>query len=109
MTGTDWTAAVQPSRGGLAIDVEVAPGAAEDRFPAGYNPWRKRLLARVHAPAADGRANDALRELVGAFLGVPAGRVEILNGHTSRLKRLWVSTSDAEADLRRIQEALDGF
>lgn len=45
----------------------------------------------VSAAPEDGAANELLRRFVAAEFGVPAGNVEILSGHTSRLKRLRVT------------------
>lgn len=85
-----WRNAVQPSREGAALDVEVVPGARESRFPAGYNPWRKRIEAKVRAPPEDGQANAELVALVAEALGVPAATVRVAAGHTSRRKTLMV-------------------
>ena len=41
---------------------------------------------RTRAPAEGGRANARVVELLAAELGVPAGRVRIVTGHTQPLK-----------------------
>ena len=46
------------------------------------------LRVRVQAPPADGRANDAVRELLAGAVGVPARDVELLAGHKGRHKRV---------------------
>jgi len=59
-----------------------------------------RIVVRVTAPPVDGRANHALCALVADRAGVPAGRVSVARGHSSRDKTVRVEGVDAEA-LRR--------
>lgn len=97
---------IREAPGGVVLDVEVVPSAREDRFPAGGNPWRGTLRARVRAPPEEGQANEALRGLVAGFFGVPASRVRLLRGGRSRRKTLrveGVSLDAATARLRREQ------
>lgn len=99
-----WTVAVRDVAGGAALDVEVVPSAKESRFPTGFNPWRKRLTARVAAPPEDGRANEELARLVAAVLGVPAAAVSVVAGATQRQKTLAVAGLRAPA----VVAALEG-
>jgi uncharacterized protein (TIGR00251 family) len=46
------------------------------------------LKARVRAAPHEGAANDALCRLLAKAMGVPPGRVEIVGGATSRIKRV---------------------
>lgn len=50
-----------------------------------------RLCAKVRAKPEDGKANEAVRELLARALGVAASRVELLRGATSREKQFRVS------------------
>ena len=43
---------------------------------------------KVTAPPVDGEANAALIRLLSKKLGIPKKAIEILSGHTSRLKTL---------------------
>ncbi len=45
-----------------------------------------RLTARVNAPPVDGRANDAVRRMLSAALGVPPTRLTLIRGETARDK-----------------------
>ena len=47
---------------------------------------RSVLKARVRAVPEDGKANDAVRDLLAAALGLAPSRVEMLRGATSREK-----------------------
>ena len=61
------------------------------------------VQARVTAPPADGRANEALRRLLAKALGVPRSRVSIVRGHGAREKVVRVDgleVDDAHERLR---------
>lgn len=45
-----------------------------------------RLVARVNAPPVDGRANEAVRRMLAAALGVAPSRLTLLRGETARDK-----------------------
>ena len=49
------------------------------------------LKARVRAVPSEGEANAALCRLIAKALGVPPGKVAIVGGATSRLKRVKVT------------------
>ena len=44
------------------------------------------LKAKIHAPALDGRANEALLEFLAEKLGVPRRAITLVRGDTSRHK-----------------------
>jgi len=60
------------------------------------------LLARVRAPPENGRANEALCELIAARLDAPASRVRLAGGGKSRLKQVAVS-GDPDALIARLR------
>jgi uncharacterized protein len=62
------------------------------------------LRVRVTAPPVDGKANDAVRRLIAKRLGVPASRVSIVRGESSRDKLVEVEGID-DAALRRALHA----
>lgn len=65
------------------LTLRVSPGAPRSRVVGRYGTGWK---VRVAAPATDGRANDALIKLLASTFDVPAARVQIVSGHTSRDK-----------------------
>jgi uncharacterized protein (TIGR00251 family) len=69
------------------IEVRVIPRARRDEI-AGERGGR--LLIRLTAPPVDGAANAALCRLVARVAGVPARRVSIVRGKTSRDKSVRV-------------------
>jgi uncharacterized protein (TIGR00251 family) len=60
------------------------------------------LKVKIHAPALDGRANDALREFLADQLGVPRRNVTLLRGDKSRQKVVRVDGLDLAAAKRRL-------
>ena len=101
-----WTDAVRAVPGGVALLVEASPGARDERFPAGFNPWRGRLGVRVRAPAQDGRANEAIVRLVAAFFGVPASAVHLDLGHLDSRKQLTIAGMSVETASSLLSKAL---
>ncbi|MDP3070632.1 MAG: DUF167 domain-containing protein [Opitutaceae bacterium] len=49
------------------------------------------LKIKVHAPALEGRANDALCEFIAATLGLPRRAVTVAHGDKSRQKLLRIA------------------
>ena len=83
------------------LEIAVKPGAKREEISlddAG------RIVARVRAPAREGKANDALVALIADRLGVPRGAIRILTP-TRRLKIIEVP---AAADLGRLKGEIRG-
>jgi uncharacterized protein (TIGR00251 family) len=73
------------------IAVRVQPGARRDEF---VDIRDGVLVARVKAPALEGRANRALCKLIAARVGVRASRVKVVRGERSREKLVRVEGVD---------------
>ena len=80
------------------IAVRVIPRARRDEI-AGERDGR--VLIRLTAPPVEGAANAALCRLVARCAGVPARRVSVVRGHTSRDKVVRVE-GIAEGQLRAL-------
>jgi uncharacterized protein (TIGR00251 family) len=78
------------------IEVRVIPRARRDEIGVARG---GRLVIRLTAPPVDGAANAALCRLVARRAGVPARRVSIVRGQTSRDKLVRVEGLTA-AELR---------
>jgi hypothetical protein len=65
------------------LAVRVTPGARVEALEISEG----RLLAKVRAKPEGGKANDAVRELLAAALGLAPSRLELLRGATSREKQ----------------------
>ena len=82
--------AIRATKDGVVIDFEVSPGAKSAEMPSGYNPWRKRIEAKIRAPPEKGKANDELIGAISSLFNVPAKDVEIVSGATSSRKSILV-------------------
>ncbi|OGK11511.1 MAG: hypothetical protein A2Y63_03650 [Candidatus Riflebacteria bacterium RBG_13_59_9] len=64
------------------------------------------LKIAVTAPAEKGKANEAALTLLAKFLGVSRGKLQLLSGQSSRLKRVevaGVSASQVEERLAKLE------
>jgi uncharacterized protein (TIGR00251 family) len=84
--------------GALTFRVRVAPRASQTAAAGEHD---GALKVRVAAPPVEGAANAELTRFLAKALGVPARSVEIVNGHSSKLKLVRVSGAQA-ADLARL-------
>lgn len=65
------------------LELKTIPNAPRDQV-AGW--LGDALKVKVHAPALDGRANEALLEFLAAELGLPKRAVTLIRGDKSRHK-----------------------
>ncbi|MBI2874754.1 MAG: DUF167 domain-containing protein [Firmicutes bacterium] len=64
--------------------VRVTPRSATDRVTS----WDGETLAlKVKAPPVEGKANEACRDLLASYLGLPRSKVRLLDGAAARRKR----------------------
>lgn len=79
---------VKQSNGSI-LQVKVKPNARENRLTESKDGvW----VANIKALPVDGKANDALIELVADHFKVRRRQVSIATGSTSRLKRLFIES-----------------
>jgi uncharacterized protein len=65
------------------LELKTIPNAPRTEIVGWLGP---ALKVKVHAPALDGRANDALLEFLAEKLGVPRRAVTLLRGEKARHK-----------------------
>lgn len=68
---------------GWRLAVRVQPGARRSEVIGTHG---DALRVRVAAPAVDGKANEALVEIIAAHFGIHRRMIAISRGHTSRSK-----------------------
>ena len=94
---------ITPHAEGATLAVRAQPGA---RKTAVIGEQAGSLKVAVTAPPADGRANEALVEVLKDWLGVKRSQVELLGGQTNRNKVFLVRGLTAEALAQRIADRL---
>lgn len=93
--------ASDPSAPAAILSVKAVPGARRDQVVGRLG---DRLKVRVSAPPEDGKANDAICELLAAELGIRARDVRVVAGHTRAEKSLRIVGITAAAIDRRWPE-----
>ena len=68
----------------MLIEIKVIPNASKTEFIKTETGYKVRL----QAPPVDGKANEALIELLSKEFGVPKRDIEITKGATSRRKTI---------------------
>jgi len=78
---------IQKADDGVIFTVKVQPGVAKNEIVGVQG---DALKIRINAPAVKGKANKALVHFLARKLDVKNSGVEIIAGHTTRLKRIEV-------------------
>jgi uncharacterized protein (TIGR00251 family) len=83
---------------GVAVTVRLTPKGGRDAIDGieALADGSSVLKVRVRAIPSDGEANAALGRVLAKAFAVPPRDVEIISGHTSRIKRVKIS-GDAAA------------
>lgn len=74
--------------GHLILECHLQPGARSEGF-AGLH--ADRLKIRIAAPPVEGKANERLLAFLAAVFGVPKAQVSLLQGTSSRQKRVAIA------------------
>lgn len=81
------------------LEIKAVPNAPRTEV-VGW--WGAALKVKIHAPALEGRANDALGEFLAEALGVPRRAVTLRRGDKSRQKIVQVDGLDLAEVKRRL-------
>jgi uncharacterized protein len=81
------------------LRVRVTPGAKRDEL-AGRR--EGMLLIRAAAPPVEGKANKAVCRLLAKLTGIPASRVEVVRGASSREKTVRLAGLDPGEVIARL-------
>jgi uncharacterized protein (TIGR00251 family) len=77
-----------------SLELKVIPNAPRDEIAG----WLGDVLkVKIHAPALEGRANDALLDFIAGKLGLPRRHVTLVRGEKSRHKMLRLAGLDEPA------------
>ena len=87
------------------LSVRVQPGARRDALVGRLESGEWKLA--VSAPPEEGRANEAVVELLAALLGVKRRQVAVARGRSSRGKQVDIEGMGADEAERRLAAALN--
>lgn len=85
----------------ISFWLQVKPRASRERLTQGE---QGELRLELHAPPADGQANEACIRFFARELRLPQAGVVILSGHKSRRKLLRITGHSAEESIAKIQQ-----
>ena len=95
--------AIKPHAEGSLLAVRAQPGARKNAVVGEHG---GALKIAVTAPPEDGRANEALTDLLREWLGLKRSQVELVAGATNRNKQFLIRGLGPEELVRRISERL---
>jgi uncharacterized protein (TIGR00251 family) len=72
----------------IIFHVRVVPRASKSEIVGEHD---GALKVRIASPPVDGEANEELRKFLAKSFGVTRNAVEIVSGHSSKLKRVRIS------------------
>jgi uncharacterized protein len=90
---------------GILLKVKVVPRSSRDRIGGEYGGGIK---VNVTKPPEAGAANEAVIGMLAETLGIGAGNIEIVRGHTSPRKEILIRGMDAKTIAARISASLGG-
>src|SRR5262245_34155234 len=85
---------------GVLLSINLQPRASKNKVG---EPLGDALRVKVTAPPVDSAANEALLRLLAETLDCPRSKVELVRGHSSRLKVVKIYGAPAIAILRKLQ------
>ena len=88
---------------GAAFRVRVQPGASKNEIVGVHE---DALRVRVSAAPVQGKANRALVQFLAKQLRLKRSQVEIIRGHTSRIKTIHVIGEGTEKKLQNIIDSI---
>lgn len=85
---------------GVYLNIHVQPGAAKEGICGFYG---NAIKLKVRAQAKEGEANTACLKLLSGLLRLPRTSLEIVSGHQSRSKRIFIK----DMKLTEVKELLN--
>ncbi len=84
---------------GAMFRVRVQPGASKNEI---VGVQQDALKIRISAPPVEGKANRALVQFLAEQLAVKRSQVEIMSGHTTRIKTIHIIGEGIQNKLKRL-------
>ncbi len=85
----------------MQLYVQVKPNQKVNRIERKDDKW----VLRLHAPAVDGKANDALVAYLSQLLNLPKSKIRLTKGNTARFKCLEIE-APADQVVQCLEKAL---
>jgi uncharacterized protein (TIGR00251 family) len=88
----DWCSALP---NGLRLSVQIMPNAKKTEI---IGILEDALKIRLHAPALEGKANEALIRFLADVLHLPKSAISITHGHTNKRKLIEIASAKMSVD-----------
>lgn len=95
------TAYLKSREGGVLLSVKVQPRALANEI---CEPIGNELKIKITAPPVDSAANQALVEFLANRLQCAKSAVQILRGHTSRHKTIFIAGTSVSDVQKRLEQ-----
>ena len=79
---------ISENNGSVTFDVRVVPRSSKSEIIGEHD---GALKVKLNSPPVDGAANDELVRLLSKEFGISRSTIEIVSGHTARIKRVRVA------------------
>jgi uncharacterized protein (TIGR00251 family) len=86
-------------RPGVVVSIKAVPGSSRTEIAGVLG---EHLKVKLAAPPEDGRANRALVELLARACGVTRGDVDVISGHATPFKRVFIAGLDEAGACRKL-------
>ncbi|MEF8832312.1 MAG: DUF167 domain-containing protein [Candidatus Thermoplasmatota archaeon] len=98
---------IEGSDDGVYLDLSVSPDSSSSEI-TGVNPWRNQLEVSIKERAHRGEANRALVELFAEILNISNKRIKIVQGKTTKGKRIYFNGIDKTKLIDGINRKFEG-
>ncbi len=95
---------IQEKADGVIIKIFVQPKASKNAVAGLHG---DALKVRLTAPPVDGAANKMCLKFLGKTFGLPPSALEIVSGHTSRTKQIFLPCNDGRISFEQIRTVIE--
>ncbi|OGS40196.1 MAG: YggU family protein [Euryarchaeota archaeon RBG_13_31_8] len=96
---------IKKHKDGTLLDIFVTPKAKSVIFPAGYNPWRKRIEIKVSSEAKDNKANMDVIKTIAEYFSKPTKDVMIVSGQKNKEKTLFIKDILVDEAIKKLRKS----
>jgi uncharacterized protein (TIGR00251 family) len=100
---------IKKNRDGALLYIFVIPNSKNIIFPAGYNPWRKRIEIKVSSEAKDNKANIDVIKTIADYFCKSSRDVTIVSGQKNKEKTLFIKDILVDEVIKKFRKSLDGL
>ena len=100
---------IKKYRDGALLYIFVTPNAKSIIFPAGYNPWRKRIEIKVSSEAKDNKANIDVIKTIADYFCKSSKDITIVSGQKNKEKTLIIKDILVDEVINKLRKSLDGL